>query len=155
MPGLIAQGLAFGLIGAGVATATTSASGASIVSGPCSANPLSVISAQVVGQILEQILGMVIVMKLGGLVGAAAPTSRPRHRPELADLSCSASSPSPGSACSMGMIVRSSTPCRASGSRSSSRSTFLAGTFTPSWACTVPRAIGEWDPLAALVAAMC
>src|ERR1700733_8601168 len=65
LPGLIGQGLAFGVIGAGVATSSDFSSGVVDRFRSLPVTRLSVISAQVVGQILEQILGMAIVVGIG------------------------------------------------------------------------------------------
>ncbi len=65
LPGLIGQSLAFGVIGAGVATATDFASGVVDRFRSLPVTRLSVITALVVGQILEQILGMAIVAGIG------------------------------------------------------------------------------------------
>src|SRR6202050_650213 len=65
LPGLIGQALAFGVIGAGVATATDFTSGVIDRFRSLPVTRLSVITAQVVGQILEQILGLLIVTGIG------------------------------------------------------------------------------------------
>jgi ABC-type multidrug transport system permease subunit len=55
----------------------------------------------------------------------------------------------------MGMIVRSSDAMQGIGFAIVLPLSFLAGTFVPiSGMKLVPRAIGEWDPLSTLVAAM-
>ena len=69
LPGLIGQGLAFGLIGAGVATATDFASGVVDRFRSLPVTRLSVISAQVIGQMIEQILGMLIIAGMGLALG--------------------------------------------------------------------------------------
>src|ERR1700679_2218800 len=69
LPGLIGQSLAFGVIGAGVATATDFASGVVDRFRSLPVTRLSVISAQVIGQVLEQILGLVIVAGIGLALG--------------------------------------------------------------------------------------
>src|ERR1700691_295204 len=61
LPGLLGQSVAFGVIGAGVATATDFSTGVVDRFRSLPVTRLSVISAQVIGQILEQILGIVIV----------------------------------------------------------------------------------------------
>src|ERR1700728_4865815 len=65
LPGLLGQSVAFGVIGAGVATATDFASGVVDRFRSLPVTRLSVISAQVIGQIIEQILGIVIVVGVG------------------------------------------------------------------------------------------
>ncbi len=74
LPGLIGQSLAFGVIGAGVATATDFASGVVDRFRSLPVTRLSVISSQVIGQVLEQILGISIVAGIGLALGW-----RPEH----------------------------------------------------------------------------
>src|SRR5665213_2422399 len=62
LPGLIGQSLAFGVIGAGVATATDFTSGVVDRFRSLPVTRLSVISAQVAGQVIEQMLGLAIVI---------------------------------------------------------------------------------------------
>src|ERR1700759_2718601 len=57
LPGLVGQGLAFGVIGAGVATANDFTTGVIDRFRSLPVTRLSVITAQVVGQIIEQLLG--------------------------------------------------------------------------------------------------
>src|ERR1700733_7623969 len=65
LPGLLGQSVAFGVIGAGTATSTDFTNGVTDRFRSLPVTRLSVISAQVISQILEQILGMVIVVGLG------------------------------------------------------------------------------------------
>src|SRR5687768_6183544 len=69
LPGLIGQGLAFGVIGAGVATANDFSTGVVDRFRSLPVHPLSVISAQVIGQMLEQVIGMAIVVGVGLALG--------------------------------------------------------------------------------------
>ena len=78
LPGLLGQSLAFGVIGAGVATATDFTSGVVDRFRSLPVTRMSVISAQVIGQIIEQILGIVIVAGVGLALGwRPAPRRRP------------------------------------------------------------------------------
>jgi ABC transporter DrrB family efflux protein len=154
LPGLIGQGLAFGVIGAGVATATDFSTGVVDRFRSLPVTRLSVISAQVIGQMIEQVLGMVLITGLGLALG---------WRPHL----------SVGSffevilliflglfaftwfGVLLGMTVRSSDAMQGIGFAIVFPLSFLAGTFVPiSGMKAVPRAIGDWDPLSAFVAAM-
>lgn len=154
LPGLVGQSLAFGIIGAGVATATDFNSGVVDRFRSLPINRLSVISAQVIGQMIEQILGLVIVIGIGLALG---------WRPDL-DL---------GSGLALvglmtlglfaftwfgvllGMLVRNSDAVQGVGFAIVFPLSFLAGTFVPiAGMKAVPRAIGEWDPLAAIVASV-
>ena len=65
LPGLLGQSVAFGVIGAGVATSTDFSSGVVDRFRSLPVIRMSVISAQVIGQIIEQILGIVIVAGVG------------------------------------------------------------------------------------------
>jgi ABC transporter DrrB family efflux protein len=154
LPGLIGQGLAFGVIGAGVATATDFTSGVVDRFKSLPVTRLSVITAQVIGQILEQILGMLLVIGIGLGLG---------WRPHLSvggfflliglvllglfAFTCFG--------VLMGMLVRSSDAMQGIGFAMVFPLAFLAGTFVPiSGMREVPRVIGEWDPLSSLVAAI-
>lgn len=154
LPGLIGQGLAFGVIGAGVATATDFTSGVVDRFRSLPVNPLSVITAQVIGQVLEQILGMAIVAGIGLAVG---------WRPDLslmgglglAGLVLLGLFAFTWFGVLLGMIVRNSDAMQGIGFAIVFPLSFLAGTFVPIEGMkTVPRLIGEWDPLSALVASV-
>ena len=69
LPGLLGQSLAFGVIGAGVATSTDFSTGVIDRFRSLPVTRLSVISAQVIGQIIEQILGIAIVVGVGLALG--------------------------------------------------------------------------------------
>lgn len=154
LPGLIGQGLSFGLIGAGVATATDFSSGVVDRFRSLPVTRLSVISAQVIGQIIEQILGMLIIAGMGLALG---------WRPhlslfglfELSALILLGLFAFTWAGVLMGMLVRSSDAMQGIGFALVFPLSFLAGTFVPiSGMRAVPRAIGEWDPLSALVASV-
>ena len=154
LPGLIGQGLAFGVIGAGVATATDFSSGVIDRFRSLPVTRLSVITAQVVGQVIEQILGMVIVLSLGLLIGWR-PHLTVATGFELAGLVLLGLFAFTWFGVLMGMLVRSSDAMQGIGFAIVFPLSFLAGTFVPiSGMKAVPRAIGEWDPLSALVAAV-
>ena len=61
-PGIIGQSLAFGVIGAGVATSNDMTEGVVDRFRSMPISRLSIISGQVMGQFCEQVLGMVIVV---------------------------------------------------------------------------------------------
>ena len=154
LPGLIGQGLAFGVIGAGVATATDFSSGVIDRFRSLPVTRLSVITAQVVGQMIEQILGMVIVLSLGLLLGWR-PHLTVATGFELAGLVLLGLFAFTWFGVLMGMLVRSSDAMQGIGFAIVFPLSFLAGTFVPiAGMKAVPRAIGEWDPLSALVAAV-
>jgi ABC-2 type transport system permease protein len=154
LPGLIGQALAFGVIGAGVATATDFSSGVVDRFRSLPVHRLSVISAQVIGQMIEQILGMVIVASLGLALG---------WRPELGffgflelvGLVLLGLFAFTWFGVLMGMLFRSADAMQGIGFALVFPLSFLAGTFVPIEGMkAIPRAIGQWDPISAFVAAM-
>jgi ABC-type polysaccharide/polyol phosphate export permease len=154
LPGLIGQGLAFGVIGAGVATATDFSSGVVDRFRSLPVTRLSVISAQVIGQILEQILGMSIIVGVGLALGWRPHLSFGGFF-ELLALIILGLFAFTWFGVLMGMLVKSSDAMQGIGFAIVFPLSFLAGTFVPiSGMREVPRAIGEWDPLSALVAAV-
>ncbi|MHB1251690.1 MAG: ABC transporter permease [Acidimicrobiales bacterium] len=154
LPGLIGQSLAFGVIGAGVATATDFGSGVIDRFRSLPVTRLSVITSQVVGQIIEQILGIAIVAGIGLALGWR-PHMSPWGLLELILLVLLGLCAFTWFGVLMGMIVKSSDAMQGIGFAIVFPLSFLAGTFVPiSGMKTVPRAIGEWDPLSALVAAI-
>jgi ABC transporter DrrB family efflux protein len=154
LPGLVGQGLAFGVIGAGVATSTDFTTGVIDRFRSLPVTRLSVITAQVLGQIIEQILGMVLIVSLGLLLGWR-PHLTPARGVELVALILLGLVAFTWFGVLLGMVVRSSDAMQGLGFAIVFPLSFLAGTFVPiSGMKTVPRAIGEWDPLSALVAAV-
>jgi hypothetical protein len=68
-PGIIGQSLAFGIIGAGVATSNDMTEGVIDRFRSMPISRLSIITGQVMGQFCEQVLGMVIVVGFGLALG--------------------------------------------------------------------------------------
>jgi ABC-2 type transport system permease protein len=154
LPGLLGQGLAFGVIGAGVATATDFGSGVVDRFKSLPVTRLSVISAQVAGQMIEQILGTVIVAVIGLSLGWR-PTFGVGGAIEVVGLMLLGLFAFTWFGVLMGMILKSADAMQGIGFAIVLPLSFLAGTFVPiSGMKAVPRAIGEWDPLSALVAAV-
>jgi len=152
LPGLLGQSVAFGVIGAGVATATDFSSGVVDRFRSLPVTRMSVISAQVIGQMIEQILGIVIVAAVGlGLgwrphVGAAGIV-------ELVVLVAVGLFAFTWLGVLMGMVIRSADAVQGLGFALMLPLSFLAGSFVPiAGMRLVPRVIGEWDPLSAVVA---
>jgi ABC-2 type transport system permease protein len=154
LPGLLGQSLAFGVIGAGVATATDFSSGVVDRFRSLPVTRLSVISAQVVGQILEQILGLLIVTGIGLGLG---------WRPhldvgtffELIGLVLLGLTAFTWFGVLMGMVLRSTDAMQGIGFAIMLPLSFLAGVFVPIGGMKlVLREIGYWDPLSAIVAAV-
>jgi ABC-2 type transport system permease protein len=154
LPGLLGQSVAFGVIGAGVATSTDFASGVVDRFRSLPVTRMSVISAQVIGQIIEQILGIVIVVGVGLALGWRPHLDAGRFV-ELVALMLLALFAFTWAGVLMGMLIRSSDAVQGIGFALMLPLSFLAGTFVPiSGMKLVPRGIAEWDPLSALVAAV-
>ncbi len=152
LPGLIGQSLAFGVIGAGVATATDFSTGVVDRFRSLPVTRLSVISAQVVGQIIEQLLGLAIVTVMGLVLGWR-PHLSPGGCVEIIVLVLLGMFAFTWFGVLMGMLVRSSDAMQGIGFAIVLPLSFLAGTFVQIQRMkAVPRAIGDWDPLSAFVA---
>lgn len=154
LPGLLGQSLAFGVIGAGVATATDFATGVVDRFKSLPVTRLSVISAQVIGQVLEQILGIVIVASIGLGLGWR-PHLNAGTFLELIGLMLLGLFAFTWFGVLMGMVVRSSDAMQGIGFAMVLPLSFLAGVFVPI-AGMKPflRVIGDWDPLSSIVAAV-
>ncbi len=154
LPGLLGQSVAFGVIGAGVATSTDFASGVVDRFRSLPVTRMSVISAQVIGQIIEQILGLVIVVGMGLGLGWR-PHLTPGRFVELVALMLLALFAFTWMGVLLGMLIRSSDAVQGIGFALMLPLSFLAGTFVPiSGMKLIPRAVAEWDPLSAVVAAV-
>jgi ABC-2 type transport system permease protein len=154
LPGLLGQSVAFGVIGAGVATSTDFSSGVVDRFRSLPVTRMSVISAQVIGQIIEQILGIVIVVGVGLGLGWRPHLDGGRFV-ELVALMLLALFAFTWFGVLMGMLIRSSDAVQGIGFALMLPLSFLAGTFVPiSGMKLIPRAVAEWDPLSAVVAAV-
>ena len=154
LPGLLGQSVAFGVIGAGVATSTDFSSGVVDRFRSLPVIRMSVISAQVIGQIIEQILGIVIVAGVGLALGWR-PHLGGGRAVELVALMLLGLFAFTWVGVLAGMLIRSSDAMQGIGFAVMLPLSFLAGTFVPiAGMKLVPRAIAEWDPLSALIAAV-
>jgi ABC-2 type transport system permease protein len=152
IPGIIGQSLAFGIIGAGVATSNDMNEGVIDRFRSMPISRLSVISAQVMGQFCEQVLGMVIVVALGLVLGWT-PHLTVLHGLELAGLIALGMFAFTWAGVFFGMLVRSPDAMQGVGFIIVFPLSFMAGTFVPiAKMDAVPRAIAQWDPISALVA---
>jgi ABC-type polysaccharide/polyol phosphate export permease len=153
-PGIIGQSLAFGIIGAGVATSNDMAEGVIDRFRSMPISRLSIISAQVMGQFCEQLLGMFIVVGLGLALGWN-PHLTPAGAVELIALMVLAMFAFTWCGVLLGMLVRSPDAMQGMGFIVIFPLAFLAGTFVPiAGMAAVPRAIAEWDPISVLVASV-
>jgi ABC-2 type transport system permease protein len=153
-PGIIAQSLAFGIIGSGVATSNDMTEGVVDRFRSMPISRLSIITGQVMGQFCEQILGMVIVVAFGLLLGWS-PHLTFGHGVELFALMVLGMFAFTWLGVLMGMLVRSPDAMQGMGFIIIFPLSFMAGTFVPiAGMDAVPRAIAEWDPISALVASV-
>jgi ABC transporter DrrB family efflux protein len=151
LPGIIGQSLAFGIIGAGVATSNDMAEGVIDRFRSMPISRLSIIAAQVMGQFCEQVLGIVIVVALGLILGWRPDLTAP-HAVELVGLMVLGMFAFTWMGVLLGMLVRSPDAMQGVGFIVVFPLAFLAGTFVPiAGMAAVPRAIGQWDPISALV----
>ena len=153
LPGIIAQSLTFGIIGTGVATANDMREGVIDRFRSMPVGRLAIISGQVLGQLCEQVLGIVITVVVGLLLG---------WRPHLSlggalvlvALTWLSLTAFTWCGVLFGMLVRTPDAMQGVGFIVVFPLSFLAGTFVPiAQMDAVPRAIGQWDPVSAFVAA--
>jgi ABC transporter DrrB family efflux protein len=153
-PGIIGQSLAFGIIGAGVATSNDMTEGVIDRFRSMPINRLSIITGQVMGQFCEQVLGMVIVVGFGLILGWR-PHLTPAHGLELFGLMALGMLAFTWCGVLLGMLVRSPDAMQGMGFIVIFPLAFLAGTFVPiAGMDAVPRAIAQWDPISALVSSV-
>jgi ABC-2 type transport system permease protein len=153
-PGIIGQSLAFGIIGAGVATSNDMTEGVIDRFRSMPISRLSIISGQVMGQFCEALLGMAIVVGFGLALGWS-PHLTIAHGFELAGLMILGMFAFTWLGVLFGMLVRSPDAMQGVGFIVIFPLSFMAGTFVPiSGMDAVPRAIAHWDPISALVASV-
>jgi ABC-2 type transport system permease protein len=153
-PGIIGQSLAFGIIGAGVATSNDMAEGVVDRFRSMPISRLSIITGQVMGQFCEALLGMTIVIGFGLALGWH-PHLTVAHGFELAGLMILAMFAFTWTGVLFGMLVRSPDAMQGIGFIVIFPLSFMAGTFVPiAGMDAVPRAIAQWDPISALVASV-
>jgi ABC-2 type transport system permease protein len=153
-PGIIGQSLAFGIIGAGVATSNDMTEGVIDRFRSMPINRLSIISGQVMGQFCEQVLGLVITAGFGLALGWD-PHLTLAHGVELVALIALGLFAFTWCGVLFGMLVRSPDAMQGMGFIVILPLTFMAGTFVPiAGMDAIPKAIAEWDPISALVASV-
>jgi ABC-type multidrug transport system permease subunit len=153
-PGIIAQSLAFGVIGAGVATSNDMTEGVIDRFRSMPVSRLAIINGQVMGQFCEQVLGLAITIALGLALGWN-PHLTLGHGIELFALMGLALLAFTWCGVLFGMLVRSPDAMQGMGFIVILPLTFMAGTFVPiAGMDAVPRAIAQWDPISALVASV-
>ncbi|HEX5195338.1 MAG TPA: ABC transporter permease [Solirubrobacteraceae bacterium] len=153
-PGILGQGLAFGVISAGTATATDMSEGVIDRFRSMPISRLSIVTGEVLGQFCEQVLGIVITVSVGLALGWS-PSLTLAHGIELAALMTLGLFAFTWTGVLFGMLVRSPDAVQGMGFIVMLPLTFMAGTFVPiSGMDAVPRAIAEWDPISAFVASV-
>lgn len=153
-PGIIGQSLAFGIIGAGVATCNDMTEGVIDRFRSLPISRLSILTAQVLGQFCEGLLGLFITIAFGLILGWH-PHMSLLHGLEALGLLLLGVFAFTWTGVLFGMLVRAPDAMQGMGFIIILPLTFLAGTFVPIGGLdAVPRAIAEWDPISALVAAM-
>ncbi len=153
LPGLLGQSVAFGVIGAGVATATDFTTGVIDRFRSLPVTRLSVISSQVIGQIIEQILGILIVTGIGLALGWHPHLGGAKSL-ELVGLMLLGLFAFTWFGVLMAWSFEVLTRCRALASPSCSRVVPSGNIRADCRDETGPPAIAEWDPLSAFVAAI-
>jgi len=154
LPGILVMSVLFTTVYSGVSLNTDLTKGVVDRFRSLPVHRLAILSAQVLGQVLEQVLGMTIVVVLG-LVCGWRPTFGLGGALELVALVLLGLTAFTWFGVLIGMVFRSSDAVQGVGFSLVFPLSFLAGTFVPiSGMALVPRVIGEWDPIAALVAAV-
>lgn len=133
-PGIIGQSLAFGIIGAGVATSNDMTEGVIDRFRSMPISRVSIISGQVMGRFCEQVLGMVIVVACGLLLGWS-PHPTLAHGFELLGLMVLGILAFTWAGALFGMLVRSPDAMQGVGFIVIFPLSFMAGTFVrlPGW----------------------
>jgi ABC-2 type transport system permease protein len=151
-PGIIGQGVAFGVISAGTATATDMSEGVIDRFRSMPVNRLAIITGEVMGQVCEQVLGMVIYISFGLALGWR-PDVSVLGGLELVGLLALGIFAFTWAGVLFGILVRSPDAVQGLGFIVMLPLTFMAGTFVQIGGMdAVPRAIAEWDPVSAFVA---
>ena len=154
LPGMIAQSVAFGVIGSGVSTAGDFASGIIDRFNSMPITRLAIITAQIVGQVLEQIIGMLIVAAVGLALGWR-PHLDAAGLVELIGLVLLGLVAFTTFGVLIGMVLGSADAVQGIGFAIVFPLAFLGGTFVPiAGMKLVPRVIAEYNPLSAIVAAV-
>jgi ABC-2 type transport system permease protein len=154
VPGIIGQGLAFGLIGTGTATSHDMSEGVLDRFRSMPVRRLSIVTGQVLGQYCEQLIGLTVYVALGLVVGWR-PHFSVGTGLELLGLVLLAMFAFTWAGTYFGMLVRSPDAMQGVGFIIIFPLSFLAGTFVSiSGMDLIPRTIGDWDPISALVASV-
>jgi ABC-2 type transport system permease protein len=153
-PGIIGQSLAFGVIGAGVATCNDMTEGVVDRFRSLPVSRLSIITAQVLGQMCEAVLGIAIVVGLGLILGWD-PHLSGGHLIELIALVALALFAFAWTGVLFGMLFSTPEAMQGVGFIIIFPLSFMGGTFVQIKNMDlIPRTIADWDPISALVASV-
>jgi ABC-2 type transport system permease protein len=153
-PGILAQSMAFGIMGAGTATAHDMSEGVVDRFRSMPISRLSIISGQVLGQMAEQVLGIVITVVLGLALGWA-PKFSFLHGLELVGLIVLSLTAFTWVGVLFGLMVRVPEAVQGIGFIIIFPLSFMGGVFVPiKGMALIPRSIADWDPISAFVAAV-
>jgi ABC-type multidrug transport system permease subunit len=154
LPGVIAQQIAFSIIGAGTATAVDMHEGVVDRFRSLPIARLAVVTGQVLGQFCEAMLGVVVVTALGFVLGWSPDMSFGDVVVALALVALTLFA-FMWAGIVLGLSFRSPDAVQGVGFTIVLPLTFMAGTFVPiAGMDLVPRTIAEWNPISPLVAAM-
>jgi ABC-2 type transport system permease protein len=153
-PGIIAQSMAFGIMGAGTATANDMSEGVIDRFRSMPVSRLSIISGQVLGQMAEQVLGIAITVALGLVLGWT-PKLTLVHGGELFGLILLSLTAFTWVGVLFGLMVRVPEAVQGIGFIIVFPLSFMGGTFVSiQGMALVPRTIADWEPVSAFVAAV-
>lgn len=153
-PGIIGQGLGFGIMSTGTATAHDMREGVIDRLRSMPIGRLAIISGQVIGQLAEQVLGLTIYVVIGLALGWRPHFSLSGGL-ELFGLVALALLAFTWTGVYFGMLVRSPDAMQGVGFIIVFPLTMMAGTFVPiGGMAAIPRAIAQWDPFSVFVASI-
>jgi ABC-2 type transport system permease protein len=154
VPGVLAQQIAFSIIGAGTATAVDMHEGVVDRFRSLPIARLAVVTGQVLGQFCEALLGAVVVAGLGLALGWSPDMSVGDVLVTIALVGLTLFA-FMWAGVVLGLSFRTPDAVQGVGFTVVLPLTFMAGTFVPiSGMDLVPRTIAEWNPISPLVAAM-
>jgi ABC-type polysaccharide/polyol phosphate export permease len=154
LPGVIAQQIAFSVIGAGTATAVDMHEGVVDRFRSLPIARLSVLTGQVLGQFCEALLGVIVVAGLGFALGWSPDMSFGDVVVAITLVLFTLFAFMWGGIV-LGLSFRSPDAVQGVGFTVMLPLTFMAGTFVPiAGMALVPRTIAEWNPISPLVAAL-
>ena len=154
LPGVIAQQIAFSVIGAGTATATDLHEGVVDRFRSLPIARLAVVTGQVIGQFCEALLGVVVVAGIGFVLGWS-PDMGFGDAVVAVVLVLFTLFAFMWAGVVLGLSFRTPDAVQGVGFSVVLPLTFMAGTFVPiAGMDLVPRTIAEWNPVSPLVAAL-